>query len=174
MNYAIKICHQCQQENIIFTESEQGVPNCSSCHTSLKYLRVVEIKGFVYVLSNRSMPGLVKIGLSTRPVAERVAELNKATAVPSPFKIEAYFACEDPALTEKLIHQKLHTCRMKNKEFFSASVLEAVKTLKEITKTEPYGFDESSESVRWNNSVFSQTEIEQSPTLQWLMNQKGS
>lgn len=41
-------------------------------------------KGFVYVLSNPAMPGLVKIGQTTNEITSRMNELN-TTSVPSQF-----------------------------------------------------------------------------------------
>lgn len=171
MSYVIKICHSCNGENLIFTDEGKGVPTCTFCQKKLKYLKITSIKGFVYVLSNKSMPGLVKIGFSTRPVLERVAELNKATAVPQPFNIEAYFACTDPVTTEKLIHQKLQHCRLKNKEFFTASVLEAINTLQLITNTNPLGVSASSKSTKafltLNGVDYSRRDVEENPELRW-------
>ena len=69
---------------------QAGQMRCGACGRLLCRMRA--IKGYVYVLSNPRMPGLVKVGCSTRPVDERVAELNSATAVPAPFVVEAYFA----------------------------------------------------------------------------------
>ena len=36
-------------------------------------------KGFVYVMSNKSMPGIVKVGMSTKMPEERAKELSSAT-----------------------------------------------------------------------------------------------
>ena len=48
--------------------------------------------GIVYVLSNRVMPGLVKIGMTTRcEIDSRLKELY-TTGVPVPFDVE--YACE--------------------------------------------------------------------------------
>ena len=43
--------------------------------------------GWVYVLTNPAMPGLVKIGLTSRNPQVRAAELTQATGVPAPFVI---------------------------------------------------------------------------------------
>ena len=42
--------------------------------------------GFVYVLTNTSMPGIVKIGL-TKNIKNRITNLSSRTAVPTPFKL---------------------------------------------------------------------------------------
>ena len=63
--------------------------------------------GFVYILSNASMPGLLKIGYTTRTVQQRVQELNRPTAVPTPFEIEAYFRSDGPEAHERRVHQAL-------------------------------------------------------------------
>ena len=56
--------------------------------------------GIVYVLSNRAMPGLVKIGMTTRPELDtRLKELY-TTGVPVPFDVE--YACEVKAIATKL------------------------------------------------------------------------
>src|SRR4051812_36035783 len=47
-----------------------------------------EHEGFIYILSNPAMPGLVKIGFTTGRVADRVADIGAATGVPAQFKIE--------------------------------------------------------------------------------------
>ena len=43
------------------------------------------MEGYVYVLINPSMEGLVKIGMTTSTPEERVTELSSATGVPSKF-----------------------------------------------------------------------------------------
>ena len=43
--------------------------------------------GWVYILTNKAMPGLVKIGLTTRDLEEWAAELLGATGVPLPFVV---------------------------------------------------------------------------------------
>lgn len=48
--------------------------------------------GFVYILTNPRMPGLVKIGQTERHPIVRALELSSRTGVPAPFQV-AYF-CE--------------------------------------------------------------------------------
>jgi hypothetical protein len=101
--------------------------------------------GRVYVLSNKSMPGLVKVGYTMNTVEARVRELSTATGVPSEFKIEYQVECRDPAGTEMLVHRSLDSLRYnKSREFFSADielvVCEIRKHAKDILEEE---FDES-------------------------------
>jgi hypothetical protein len=73
----------------------------------------------VYVLTNESMPGLVKIGLTDGSVESRISNLTASTGVPLPF--ECYFAAEvdDMARVEKLLHQLFAEHRINPKrEFF--------------------------------------------------------
>ena len=67
----------------------------------------------VYILTNQSMPGLIKIGITERKVEERMRELYSSSAVPLPF--ECYFALEvkDAKLVEKKIHHGFDDYRIK-------------------------------------------------------------
>jgi len=85
------------------------------------------------------MPGLLKIGLTTRTVPDRVAELSAATGVPSAFAVEAYFESSDPQGHEKAVHRKLHKRRVAGKEFFRIRLDEAVECLRAVTGSLPLG-----------------------------------
>ena len=97
--------------------------------------------GIVYVLSNRAMPGLVKIGMTTRPELDaRLKELY-TTGVPVPFDVE--YACEVKACNcaklEKALHKAFEPNRLNvNREFFQIKKEQAIAILeifneKEIT-----------------------------------------
>lgn len=78
--------------------------------------------GFVYFLTNRAMPGLLKIGYTKLQLHERLAQLN-GTGVPVGFEIGAAFAVTEPARVEKSIHNALAPFRYnQNREFFSLSL----------------------------------------------------
>ena len=86
--------------------------------------------GYVYILSNPSIKG-VKIGLTERHVIERVKELNRATGVPTPFKIEYYTDTKDCYALERAMHKYYSDKRINNKrEFFKLSVFRAKRRLK--------------------------------------------
>ena len=83
--------------------------------------------GFVYVLSNRSLPELHKVGFTTRSIKERLAELNSSTSIPTAFNVEYQF--EVDVGKEELIEQKAHAIlkdagRHQGKEYFHCSAVE--------------------------------------------------
>ena len=87
--------------------------------------------GFIYIMSNPSLSGLLKIGQTGKDPLIRRKSLN-TTGVPDDFVIEYQALIEDYRRQEKLIHQKLNKVRHSNKkEFFSTSVLEAINTIRE-------------------------------------------
>ena len=75
--------------------------------------------GFVYLMTNPSMPNLVKIGVSDKdPEEHRVRELSN-TSVPGPFKVEYYAFITDPYLVEKDAHKHFEASRhSRSREFF--------------------------------------------------------
>ncbi|MFI3257255.1 MAG: GIY-YIG nuclease family protein [Spirochaetales bacterium] len=107
------------------------------------------MSGIVYVLTNEAMPGLVKIGRTTRSdIKTRLRELY-TTGVPVPFDCE--YACEvsddDCVKIEKALHQAFEPNRVNtNREFFKVrvnqvtAILELFDNRKEIT-------DEISEDI---------------------------
>ena len=75
-------------------------------------------KGYVYVLTNEHMPGLVKIGMTTRSVEQRAEELYQ-TGVPGKFEIYWSGLFQDCAQAEATLHHQYSSCRVRgNREFF--------------------------------------------------------
>lgn len=78
--------------------------------------------GFVYVLKNARMPGLIKIGMTEREdYQQRINELNKQTGVPVAFDVA--YACkvrrEDARRIEGALHRAFVTDRINpSREFF--------------------------------------------------------
>ena len=89
-------------------------------------------KGIVYVLTNSAMPGLVKIGMTTREsIDTRMKELY-STGVPVPF--DCVYACEvkasDCATIEKALRKAFEPNRINaNREFFSIKSEQATAIL---------------------------------------------
>jgi len=95
-------------------------------------------KGYVYILSNPSMPGIVKIGKTTRPVDVRVNELYQ-TGVPTPFKIEHQAYSPDCGELEHMMHSDFNDCRLNvGREFFVQDV-EIAKNVLDANHLEQVG-----------------------------------
>jgi hypothetical protein len=88
------------------------------------------MKGYVYVLSNPSMPGLRKIGETSKDPKGRAAELSKDTGVPIPFVLEYEAHVENPRRYEQSVHKRLQKKRY-GKEFFKCSFEEAIIAIKD-------------------------------------------
>jgi len=98
------------------------------------------MRGFVYILVNPSLEGLVKIGHTSRTVEQRCTELSAATGVPTPFIAVYEEEVNDAPLVERMIHQQLGEMGFRpnsNREFFSAPVKHAVKVINNILSANP-------------------------------------
>jgi hypothetical protein len=81
--------------------------------------------GFVYVLANDAMPGIYKVGMTTKPPFARMDELSAATACPEPFWLAMFAQVEDPAKCERDVHIELAAVRVnQSREFFRTSLRE--------------------------------------------------
>jgi DnaJ-domain-containing protein 1 len=88
--------------------------------------------GYVYLLMNPAMPGIVKIGRTSRPPATRVTELSGATGVPVPFDLLFDIHVLDCEAAEAHVHRELQARGYRvaqNREFFSAPASEAVEIM---------------------------------------------
>lgn len=91
------------------------------------------VPGWVYILSNVSMPGMFKIGYTTRDPKGRVAELS-TTGVPTPFILEYYAKVGNAKATEIAVHSKLSKYRVAtNREFFTCDLASAVATIQDLS-----------------------------------------
>lgn len=102
-------------------------------------------KGWVYVLSNPSMPGMYKIGLTRLHPKQRAGQLSKSSGSPTEFIVEAKFISSDPERDEKIIHEALSRFRVsQSREFFSCSL---EKILTECRRCLPFGEASSVEEL---------------------------
>jgi hypothetical protein len=91
------------------------------------------LRGYVYVLSNQAMPGLVKIGFSLKDPALRARELS-GTGIPYPHILEYDVHVVDPRTVEQRTHQALASKRAaENREWFRCSVHEARAVIDALT-----------------------------------------
>jgi hypothetical protein len=88
--------------------------------------------GFLYILANSAMPGLVKIGKTIRSPSERAAELSAATGLPTPFIVVYEQLFRDCSAAEAFVHTHLAAQGYRvadNREFFNAPVNDVVRAI---------------------------------------------
>lgn len=88
--------------------------------------------GYVYVLANSAMPGMVKVGKTNRSPETRAAELSSVTGLPTPFIVVYQQLFEDCSGAEVFVHTFLERQGFRiseNREFFNAPVHLVVKAL---------------------------------------------
>jgi len=92
-------------------------------------------KQFVYILTNDTMPGLVKIGYTKNDPGKRAKQINAATGVALDFNVEWAYACYNGFDLEQEVHNYLDSFRVnKNREFFRMSVEEAKAVVERLGK----------------------------------------
>ena len=89
-----------------------------------------EKEGWVYCISNESMPGLLKIGMTDRTPQQRLAEANKSDTwrPPTNFVIEFAKKVKNALQKEKTIHKLLEEYNERvnrSREFFKIDVKKA-------------------------------------------------
>jgi len=92
----------------------------------------VQIKeGFVYVLTNELMPGILKIGFTGRNPDARAKEISSQIGLPSDFVVAGYWRTKDPYIVEQRIHDLLSEFR-KPREFFEVSLDVAMQAIEKL------------------------------------------
>lgn len=94
-----------------------------------------EKQGYVYILSNPAMPGVLKIGRSKHSGRIRARDIYKhgGTGVPMPFKMEFEVWSEDCIECELYVHEELQDYRINpSREFFKVDIKKAVKHVADV------------------------------------------
>jgi hypothetical protein len=89
-------------------------------------------QGYLYVLANSAMPGLVKVGKTTRTPSERADELSGVTGLPTPFIVVFEQLFENCSAAEQFVHTLLESRGFRvsaNREFFNAPVNDVVRAI---------------------------------------------
>lgn len=92
------------------------------------------MRGWVYIITNRSLVGLLKVGFSSKDPVIRAKELD-GTGLPHPYKVEYAVLIESAHKLERVVHKKLQGFH-DGKEWFSCSIPYAIKTIREAAETE--------------------------------------
>ncbi len=85
--------------------------------------------GYIYILSNASMPGLIKIGCTSRSPEERRRELSRPTGIPVDFEVEYEIYSYNIKEVEREMHKALAKYKF-GKEFFKVDVNTAINILR--------------------------------------------
>ena len=88
---------------------------------------------FVYVLVNKSVPNMVKIGMTTNTPTQRAHEISRATGVAVPWVPVFEFRCYRSDLLEKEVHAYLKNHRVNNnREMFAVDSHTAEQVIREL------------------------------------------
>ncbi|HEF5152602.1 T5orf172 domain protein [Burkholderia multivorans] len=92
------------------------------------------VPGYVYILINPSMPGLIKIGRTLRDARTRARELS-STSVPTPFQVAFELFAEQHEALESKAHRALTDFRVDAaREFFRYPLDKAIALLIDLAE----------------------------------------
>ncbi|WP_435124898.1 GIY-YIG nuclease family protein [Micromonospora tulbaghiae] len=102
-------------------------------------------RGVIYILANQYMPGLLKIGQTTRDPETRAREISRATGVPGDFEIIYDEIVSDVDSAEAAIHAQLAALRVNRpREFFRIDIRAAIRAVQQVCRN--FAVDEHSEA----------------------------
>ena len=117
--------------------------------------------GWVYVLTNEAMPGLVKVGQTYKTPEIRAQELSSETGVAAQYVVVYKAFVPNYDQVEKVVHDKLKSAgKHYNKEFFKCEPFEAIRHIRDNAKIK---FQESKEDV--DKRIQQQKELEEKQRL---------
>jgi hypothetical protein len=93
----------------------------------------VRASEYVYVLVNKSVPNMVKIGMTTNTPDERARQISAATGVATPWISVFGYACYRSDLLEEEIHDHLKPHRVNtHREMFAVDSHTAQRVIEEL------------------------------------------
>jgi broad-specificity NMP kinase len=117
-------------------------------------------EGWVYVLTNEHMPGVVKIGQTANEPKIRASELQ-TTGVPGEFVVEYQALFEDYARIERSAHRALVEHRVSsNREFFRIDVARAILAIRDASSQPPKREESKEGRLRQAEQAKRQAELE--------------
>ena len=135
-HYYIKLSHKHYHKADAFTRIDEGDGWDSVYYLASAVLDptgVVRASEYVYVLVNKSVPNMVKIGMTTNTPTQRAQEISRATGVATPWVPVFEFKCFRSDLLESEVHEYLATYRVnKNREMFAVDSYTAQKVIEEL------------------------------------------
>ena len=89
-------------------------------------------EGWIYILSTREQPNILKIGMTHRSVMQRVKEINAATGVLFPISARTVYRVKDASQAEKSIFHLLQPYRLRlDREFFRMDFQQAARSIED-------------------------------------------
>jgi hypothetical protein len=89
------------------------------------------MKGWVYIITNRAMPNLLKVGFSTKDPESRANELH-TTGVPHRYVVECDVLVNEPRDLEQKAHV-LSKAYHEDKEWFRCDITTAIIAIRQAT-----------------------------------------
>lgn len=114
--------------------------------------------GWVYVIINDDMPGLLKVGYSMKDPVLRAKELA-STGVPGEYCVKYAILTHSPFVLEKKVHKALKAYHY-NKEWFRTESLIAIQAIKELCTAIVFEYGENPEPKQVNIKSEIMVEIE--------------
>lgn len=122
--------------------------------------------GYIYLLSNSSMNGLIKIGSTAFSAAVRAKQLSSTTAIPTPFVVAYEVYVNHYQEFEKELHRKLSEYRVNpRREFFEISVESAAKMIRDMVHMPLYRPEEQYEAVEILPELFKRYQNSMDPDI---------
>lgn len=89
-----------------------------------------DVRDFIYVMTNPSMPGMVKVGMTKCSPELRAKQISQNSGVPTPFVVFSSFRSARASHIERRVHSLLSNARVsENREFFAVNAEQAVTAI---------------------------------------------
>lgn len=109
-----------------------------------------KFNGFIYVLKNPSLKGMVKIVASTKYSNEICRELSSTASIPTPFNVVYHLPSINPFKIETIVHTILDEYRViKYSDFFNVDVVPTINLIEDIEIMLNKNYDASSTKGRY-------------------------
>lgn len=116
--------------------------------------------GYVYILTNVSLPGMIKVGRTLRDSRSRARELF-TSGLPTPFQVAFEIFSDEYEKLEADFHQELHDFRVSNnREFFKYPLDKAITLLQKLNSPPA-----SKESIFQAEDIFESLKQKYAPYL---------
>lgn len=124
------------------------------------------LRGWVYVVSNPSMAGLLKVGFSMKDPNIRVRDFDSA-ATPTPYRLEFDMLVVEPRMVEQAAHSLLRSLNA-GKEWFRCSLDQAKDALLQAANQQQGSNVQAASSQDWAASDTTKQRTRDAPFMNVL------